>query len=78
MGRNLTRNSNLYKVCFDKWRLSKIYEAIREHEKSAKEILLNFQEKYTDVLRDENLDHILQNQQTKQNLLEEVKQKTDD
>lgn len=53
----------------------RIYESIRENEQNAREILLDFQEKYPAVLKEENVDQILQNQQSKQKLLEELKEK---
>lgn len=53
----------------------RIYESIRENEQNAREILLDFQEKYSAVLKEENVDQILQNQQSKQQLLEELKGK---
>ncbi len=53
----------------------KMYESIRENEQNAREILLDFQEKYPAVLKEENVDRILQNQQSKQKLLEELKRR---
>lgn len=53
----------------------RIYESIRENEQNAREFLLDFQEKYPAVLKEENVDQILQNQQSKQRLLEELKGK---
>ena len=51
----------------------RIYDSIRENEQNARELLLDFQEKYPDALKEENVNQILQKQQSKQKLLEELK-----
>lgn len=53
----------------------KIYDSIRENEQNAREILLAFQEKYPNALKKDNVDQILQKQQSKQKLLEELKKR---
>ncbi len=53
----------------------RMYESIRENEQNARELLLDFQEKYPEILKDKNVDQILQKQQSKQKLLEELKGK---
>ncbi|MBU5462192.1 DUF6036 family nucleotidyltransferase [Lachnoclostridium sp. MSJ-17] len=53
----------------------RVFEAIRKNEENAREILLDFQEKYPDVLKDDNVNYILHKQQSKQELLEELKKK---
>lgn len=51
----------------------RIYELIRENEQNARELLLNFHEKYPEALKADNVNQILQKQQSKQKLLEELK-----